>query len=157
MRLCVQDGHRHPVMQRDDVQLHVQLESSGLQQRDRAGHRRLRVHRNCMLRDGLPNSAQQRPDNPHELLRVQLHGEHDANASPGRVHGVWRDGVLCQEHHLRGHPWLRRNVDERRLRDGRRHLLLLGLLGSELWPSAYGRKRLQYRLQFGLGVELTQR
>jgi hypothetical protein len=74
------------------------------------------------------------------------------------VHWDRSNGMCRQEHLLRRYPGLRGNVDQRGVRDGRRYLLLLDLLGSELRKGGRRRRgrRLQHLVQWlGLGVELS--
>jgi hypothetical protein len=108
-----------------------------------------------MLRDRVPDDPQQRRLEPRELLRLPSEGEHDADASDGRVQRGRRDRLLGKEHDLWGYFRLRRNRDRRRVWDCCGHLLLLGLLRSELRPGAWGWQWLQRLLLVGICVELT--
>lgn len=154
---CPAARHGHTFVQRLHVQLCVQLESSGLQRRHRAGRGWLRVHGHGMLRDGLSGDPQRRRPERRELLRLQFEGEHDTSTGDERVHGNWGERMRRQKHELRWNPRLRGNPDQRGLRNDCRCLLLLDLFGSERRPGArwWGR-RLQHLLLVGIGVGLRQ-
>ena len=139
-----------------DLRLHMPHRSPGLQRADGTRHRRLRVWGLRVLRDRLPNDAQQRHPEPGELLRLQPDRKHDADAGDGRLHRTRRDRMHREERNLRRHPRVWRDGHQRRVRDRRQHMLLLSLLRSEFGQSSDCEQRLQHLLCFGLGVELTQ-